>query len=154
MALLFKAFCRTGAFPALAAGVLIASVIGCDKGVSGLGKLVPVRGKVLLGDKPLTTGVVVFRPDAPKGNTSKHEPRGQIDADGNYKLMTDQKEGAAPGWYKVGIIAARQPTDPKRPYALPRSLIPLIYNDPEKSGLALEVVEKPGPGAYDLKISK
>jgi hypothetical protein len=154
MALLFKAFRRPGAFPALAAGVLVACVVGCGKGDGGQGKLVPVRGKVVLGDKPLTTGVVIFRPDALKGNTSKQEPRGQIDADGNYKLMTAEQEGAAPGWYKVGVIAARQPADPKNPYALPRSLVPLTYNDPEKSGLALEVAEKPGPGAYDLKLSK
>jgi hypothetical protein len=154
MALLCKAVWRPGAFPALVGSVLVACVVGCGKGDSGLGKLVPVRGRVVLGDKPLTTGVVIFRPDALKGNTSQQEPRGQIDADGNYKLLTAQQEGAAPGWYKVGVIAARQPADPKNPYALPRALIPLTYNDPEKSGLALEVVEKPSPGAYDLKISK
>jgi len=152
--MLFKAFWRPGTCAALVAGVLIAAVIGCGGGDGGPGHLVPVQGRVMLGDKPLTTGTVIFRPDASKGNPSQQEPRGQIDADGNYKLLTAQKEGAAPGWYKVGVIATRQPTDPKNPYALPQSLIPTIYNDPERSRLVKEVVEKPGPGAYDLRIGK
>jgi hypothetical protein len=146
--------CR-GAFPVLIAGVFLAAAIGCGQGDGDLGRLVPVEGKVMFGGKPLTTGVVIFRPDASKGNTSKHEPRGPIDADGHYKLVTaEKKDGAAPGWYKVGIIAARQSTDAKNPYALPQSLIPSFYNDPEKSRLDLEVVEKPNPGAYDLQIGK
>jgi hypothetical protein len=141
-----------GIFPVLIAGVFLAPALGCGRGDGGL---VPVQGKVMLADNPLTTGVVIFRPDAAKGNKSLQEPRGQIDAEGNYKLVTAQKkEGAAPGWYKVGIIAAHPSTDPKNPYARPKSLIPSIYNDPEKSRLAVEVVEKPGAGAYDLKISK
>ena len=144
-----------GAFSVLVAGVFLALALGCGQGDGDLGRLVPVEGKVMLGDKPLTTGVVIFRPDATKGNTSKHEPRGPIDAEGNYKLVTAEKrDGAAPGWYKVGIIAAQQSTDAKNPYALPKSLIPSIYNDPEKSRLAVEVVEKPSPGAYDLRIGK
>lgn len=148
---MLKAFWRSGAFPILVASLSLASVSGCGKQD---GKLAPVQGKVRVGDDPLSTGVVIFRPDASKGNTSKEEPRGQLDAEGNYKLQTAQKEGAAPGWYKVGIIAAHPSTDPKNPYALPKSLIPSIYNDPEKSGLTVEVVEKPNPGAYDLTIRK
>jgi hypothetical protein len=153
--MLFELFRQRAAFPVLVAGVFLTLATGCGQGDSDLGRLVPVEGKVMLESKPLTTGVVIFRPDASKGNTSKHEPRGQIDADGNYKVVTAQKkDGAAPGWYKVGIIATRQSTDPKNPYALPKSLIPLIYHDQEKAPLALEVVEKPRPGAYDLHIGK
>jgi hypothetical protein len=148
---MLKAFWRPRVVPVLVAGVFLASVSGCGKGD---GKLMPVQGQVKFGDAPLTTGVVIFRPDASKGNTSQHEPRGQIDAEGHYTLKTAQQEGAAPGWYKVGIIAAQQSTDANNPYALPKSLIPTIYNDPEKSRLALEVVEKPSPGAYDLTIRK
>jgi hypothetical protein len=108
----------------------------------------------MLGETPLTTGVVIFRPDATRGNTSLHEPRGQIDAQGRYLLRTGQKDGAAPGWYKVAIVAAQPSTDPNNPYALPKSLIPTIYNDPETSGLAREVQKKPAPGAYDLQIKQ
>ncbi|HEY7156989.1 MAG TPA: hypothetical protein VH575_23675 [Gemmataceae bacterium] len=148
---MLKAFWRPRTFPLLVAGVFLASASGCGKGD---GKLVPVQGTVKLGDAPLTTGMVIFRPDASKGNTSQHEPRGQIDAEGHYKLMTAQREGVAPGWYKVGITASQPSTDANNPYAILKSLIPSIYNDPEKSRLALEVVEKPNPGAYDLTIRK
>lgn len=117
-----------------------------------LDKLVSVQGQVMLGETPLTTGVVIFRPDASRGNSSQHEPRGQLDAKGHYHLRTGEKEGAAPGWYKVAIIAARPSTDPKNPYAPPQSLIPTIYNDPDNSGLDREVEKNPAPGAYDLQI--
>jgi hypothetical protein len=146
---------RRGAFLVLVAGVCLATALGCGQGEGDLGRLVPVEGKVRFGGKPLSTGVVIFRPDASKGNPSQHEPRGRIDAEGNYKLVTAQhKDGAAPGWYKVGLLAARPSTDAKDPYALPQSLIPSSYNDPETSRLALEVVEKPNVGAYDLQIGK
>src|SRR5215469_3246885 len=102
---MLKAFWRPRTFPLLVASVFLAFVSGCGKGA---GKLVPVQGQVKFGDAPLTTGVVIFRPDASKGNTSQEEPRGQIDAEGHYKLRTAQQEGAAPGWYKVGIIASQQ----------------------------------------------
>jgi hypothetical protein len=149
---MLKVFRHWRIVPLFVAGVVLACVMGCGK--DGEGKLVPVQGKVMVGDKPLTTGVVVFRPDAAKGNTSQHEPRGQIDAEGNYQLKTAQYGGAAPGWYKVGIITALPSTDAKAPYTIPPSLMPTIYNDPERSRLAVEVVEKPNPGAYDVKISK
>jgi hypothetical protein len=153
--MLLQLFGWRGIVPALVAGVLLAPVVGCGRGDGDLGRLVPVQGKVMLGGGPLTTGVVIFRPDAAKGNASKHEPRSHIDAEGHYKLVTAQRhDGAAPGWYKVGVIAVLQSTDRKNPYALPKSLIPSIYNDPEKSPLALEVVEEPTPGAYDLQIGK
>jgi len=138
--------------PVLVAGLVLAAVAGCGQSAGDLDQLIPVKGQVMLGETPLTTGVVIFRPDASRGNTSQHEPRGQIDAKGHYLLRTGQKEGAAPGWYKVAIIAARHSTDPKNPYARPQSLIPTIYNDPEKSGFAREVEKNSAPGAYDLQI--
>ncbi len=138
--------------PVLVAGLVLAAVAGCGKSAGDQDQLVSVQGQVLLGENPLTTGVVIFHPDASRGNTSQHQPRGQIDAQGHYILRTGQNEGAAPGWYKVAIIASRPSTDAKNPYALPQSLIPKIYNDPEKSGLAREVEKNPAPGAYDLQI--
>lgn len=149
---MLKVFRGGGIVPLLAAGAVLAAVLGCGKG--GEGKLAPVQGKVMQEDKPLTTGMVIFRPDPAKGNTSQQEPRGQIDAAGNYKLKTAQNDGAVPGWYKVGIIATLPSADPKNPYAIPQSLIPTHYNDPERSGLVVEVVEKANPGAYDVSISK
>ncbi len=139
--------------PVLVVGLVLAGVAGCGKN-GDLEQLVTVQGQVMLWEKPLTTGVVIFRPDASRGNSSQHEPRGQIDAQGHYLLRTGQKEGAAPGWYKVAIIAARPSTDPNNPYAPSPSLIPTLYNDPDTSGLAREVEKNAAPGAYDLQIKQ
>src|SRR6516165_4933167 len=57
---------------------------------------VPVSGKVMLDKKPLTTGIVSFRPDRGKGNTNAVEPRGKIAEDGSYTLATNGKPGAPP----------------------------------------------------------
>jgi hypothetical protein len=129
----------------------VAIFSGCDS--SGLGRIVPVKGNVTLDGKPLTTGSLVFKPDASKGNNSKFEPASAIGPDGSYSLFTKEREGAPPGWYKVGIVAQEEPsaTDP---YAPRKSLIPAHYNDAETSGLAVEVVASPPAGAYDLKLAK
>jgi hypothetical protein len=126
---------------------LTANVTGCDKG--GV-KLVAVEGKVMLGDKPVTNGFVMFKPDASKGNTSMEEPSGSIDAQGNYALSTGAKKGAAPGWYKVAVTAAEN-LDPNNPY-FTKWLIPEKYIDPQTSKLVVEVVENPAAGAYDFKL--
>jgi hypothetical protein len=144
-----RAVCCAGLF-CLAA---LVGLPGCGREV----KLVPVEGKVMLGDKVLamdanTTGTVIFYPDRSKGNTSLEEPRGSIDAAGNYKILTGRKPGAAPGWYKVTVDAAKV-LDPKNPYHSASSwLHPERYIDKEKSKLALEVVENALPGAYDLRL--
>jgi hypothetical protein len=119
-------------------------------GCGGGPKLPIVQGKVTAGDKPLRTGFVIFYPDKARGNDSKEEPRGDIDAEGNYVLYTRLEKGAASGWYKVAVSAADQ-IDPKNPY-FTNWLIPQKYIDPRTSGLAIQVVEGPVPGAYDLKL--
>src|SRR5262249_21855206 len=114
-------------------------------------QLTPVQGKVTFGDKPLTTGYVIYFPDAAKGNKSQEEPRAEIGPDGTYVLTTGTKPGAAPGWYKVAVSAADQ-IDPNNPY-FTKWPIPEKYINPNPSGLALEVVEKAAPGAYDLQLA-
>jgi hypothetical protein len=134
-------------------------VLGCGD-TSGVGQTFPVSGKVTFNDKPLTakTTMVLFKPDASKGNTSSFEPAGTVDADGNYKLLTQGKTGAPPGWYQV-VVTARDdaapvhPNGPKQHRPVAKSLLPSKYGQPQTSGLAIEVVEKPAPGAYDLKLS-
>jgi hypothetical protein len=95
---------------------------------------------------------VSFRPDAARGNTTRYEPAGQIDASGNYKLITAGKDGAPPGWYKVSVVAV-EPIDPGDPYAPRKSIVNRKYGTPD-SGLAVEVVAEPAPGAYDLKLTR
>jgi len=129
---------------------IVAAVI-CGCGSSGAGRLVPVAGKVTVDGKPLSTGSLVFKPDAAKGNASKFEPSGTIGSDGTYSLFTKEKPGAPIGWYKVGIVA--QQASANDPYVM-KSLVPERYNDADSSGLEIEVVASPVSGAYDLKLAK
>jgi hypothetical protein len=132
----------------------VASLSGCGKDKVGL---VQVEGKVMLGAKVLatdahTTGTVVLHPDKSKGNASLEEPRGPIDSEGNFKIATGTKPGAAPGWYKVTVDAAKV-IDPKNPYhSASGFLMPERYLDKETSKLAFEVVENAPAGTYDLKL--
>src|SRR5688572_8282919 len=97
-----------------------------------------VEGEVKFAGKLLTKGTVILYPDESKGNTTKHEPRAAIEADGRYKVLTHPRQGAPPGWYKVAVIVT-EPSDPKDLYSLPRWLIPEKYGKPEESGLSFEV---------------
>jgi hypothetical protein len=134
-------------------------VLGCGD-TSGVGKTFPVRGKVTLENQPLAaeTAVVLFKPDASKGNSSPWEPTANVDKDGNYSLSTNGKSGAPPGWYKVIVTATESgvasPKDPKRGHPHPRSLVPAQYGQAKTTDLVIEVVENPGLGAYDLKLKK
>jgi hypothetical protein len=114
--------------------------------------IVPVSGTVLVGDEPLTEGYVIFRPDPDKGNKSLHEPRGAIDKQGHYKLITgNDTPGAPQGWYKVGVVAQKTGTERHGP---PVYLISKKYADPNASGITIEVVKEPAPSAYDLKVTR
>ena len=131
---------------------LLGCATGCGNLDASLGHTVPVVGHVTYKGRPLTTGQVVFQPDAKKGNALPHEPRGGIDEEGNYELAVNGTTGAPPGWYRVTVIA-QEPFDPAKPYVIPRTLIPLKYSDPKMSGFTLQVVENPASGAYDLKLN-
>jgi hypothetical protein len=133
---------------------------GCGDS-SGVGRTVPVSGKVTVDGMPLAakTTVILFKPDASKGNASPFEPTGTVEDDGTYKLTTKGKSGAPPGWYKV-VVTAREETAPVHPKSpkshrpVARSLLSAKYGTAESSGLSIEVVESPAPGAYDLKLTK
>jgi hypothetical protein len=118
-------------------------------GCGGL-KLVPVSGKVTLGDKPLKGGGVCFIPDASKGNDARVSCVGRIDSEGRYQLTTsavkgsDSGKGAPLGWYKVTIITTLP--------GAPEITVDRKYLDPEKPTLFVEVVADPAPGAYDLHL--
>jgi len=133
------------------AGLLAVGPTGCGD-PSDVGRTVPVVGKVTVNGKLVKVGSVSFRPDKSKGNTSAHEPYGEIDAEGNYKLFTGKKEGAPVGWYRVSVFAG-EPVEvgnlsgQAKWYANPK------YAATDSSGLTVEVVEQPDPGAYDLKLT-
>jgi hypothetical protein len=127
--------------------VLAVGMAGCSEPRE---ELVRVEGKVRVGNQPLTTGTVIFVPDATRGNRSKEEPRGEIDPEGRYRLFTGAREGVQPGWYKVAVTAAEQ-LNPNNPY-FTKWLIPEKYIDTRTSNLALQVLKNAPSGAYDLQL--
>jgi len=128
----------------------LAVLAGCTKGES----LTEVRGKLYIGDEPSTKGMgyVTFHPDASKGNTWQEESVGAVQPDGTYSLESRGKKGAANGWYKVGVTVA-DVIDEKNPYVTNwRMPNPEKYQRWDKSGISVEVVDKPQPGQYDIKL--
>jgi hypothetical protein len=129
------------------------ALAGCSTG--GGDRLIPVEGSVTVDGKPLTGGAVIFYPDPAKGNTSGHEPRGDIGPDGRYKITTGgtQQPGAAAGWYKVSVYSGVR-TDPNNAYSPEQFLTSKKYLDKDKSGLEVEVKDGAPPGSYDFKLQK
>jgi len=130
---------------------------GCGD-ASDVGQTWPVSGKITVDDEPFTaqSTILVFKPDASKGNSSPFEPTGSVDAEGVYTLKTKSKKGAPPGWYKVVVTAREEAATvhPKSPKHRPtsKSLVHARYGQEKTTPLRVEVVEKPEPGAYDLKL--
>ncbi len=130
-------------------------IAGLSAALSGCGKqeqLLPVKGKVLFKDQPLPKGTVVLTPDAAKGNTTLHEPRGEIDAQGNYEINTSGKPGAPPGWYKVAVISMKEEIQKGGRGPPVQWLAPPRYTDPTTSQLAFEVKRNAPPDSYDLRL--
>jgi hypothetical protein len=136
---------------------LLVVLLGCDS--SGVGKTYPVTGSITVNGKPLTsaTVTVLFKPDAAKGNTTSFEPAGTVDEHGQYRVHTNGKEGAPPGWYKVVVTAfSGQPqhsaaAHDRRPIV--KSLLPQKYGSAASTTLTIEVVSNPAPAAYDLNLT-
>jgi hypothetical protein len=130
--------------------------VGCGDS-SGVGRTLPVRGTVTLDGQPLTaaTTVVLFKPDAAKGNQSLFEPVGTVDGQGRYTLFTRGKRGAPPGWYKVIVTATdgRVSAATKDRHPAPGSLLPALYGHEKTTPFTVEVVEDAAPQAYDLKLT-
>ncbi|MFL5243865.1 MAG: hypothetical protein ACJ8FY_17320 [Gemmataceae bacterium] len=153
----------TCSFPYLlrASPVLLISllVLGCGDD-SGVGQTFPVVGRITLDKEPLTakSTVVLFKPDAAKGNTTSFEPTGTVDETGTYTLLTKGRKGAPPGWYKVVVTATgASPVHAGGPQShrpVAQSLLPAKYGHEKTSDLSIEVVENPAPEAYDLKLTK
>ena len=148
---------RRPCLPVLLLGLLAS---GCGDS-SGVGPTFPVAGKVFFNNTPLTAKntVILYKPDAAKGNKGPFEPSGTVDTEGNYTLSTRGKSGAPPGWYKVVVTAREEaapvhPKGPKHHRPVSKSLLPARYGQAQSTDLSIEVVERPAPGAYDLRLSK
>jgi hypothetical protein len=131
------------------------SLLGCTKEE----KLTEVKGTLYIGDQPAksaegdkTEGFITFHPDASKGNTWQEEAVGHVKPDGTYELDMRGKKGAAKGWYQVGVTYA-DVIDPNNPYVSNwRMPNPEKYQYWSKSGIAVEIVDNPQPGQYDIKL--
>jgi hypothetical protein len=140
----------------MAIALLVSSLgLGCGDGITRL----PVTGKITLNNAPFTaeTTRVLFMPDKSRGNDSAFEPMGEVDQDGVYVLTTKGRNGAPPGWYKVVVTAHDNQVElagVRKDRPVPKSLLPVKYGTASTTDLAIEVVENPDPGHYDLKLSK
>jgi hypothetical protein len=140
----------------VAVALLSVLIPGCRRASAGAG-LYPVSGTVTLDGRPVEASVRVFgkvwfHPDAAKGNPGTTALVGHIDEHGRYQLGGGGG-GAPAGWYRVSVVVA-ETVDPRNPTARRRSLAPDRYGRPETSGVEVEVVADPAPGAYDLRLKR
>src|SRR5262245_41332218 len=118
---------------------------GCDSGI----KRVPVTGAVTLDGQPLSHGVLQFHPDEARGNVARVSCTGPV-KNGRYTLVTsgvtrsDTGDGAPLGWYKVTLLADLP--------GMAEIKVDRKFLSPETTPLAIEIVEKPDAGKYDLEM--
>ena len=120
--------------------------LACCLLLAGCGRapLTPVSGKVAYKGFNLQSGVIVFTPDAGRGERGSIAVA-KIREDGSYTLSTGDAPGASPGWYRITVSALANTsfTQPAgQGFTYPTSLLPEKYRDPESSLLTCEV--KPG----------
>ncbi len=130
---------------AAAVALVLLAAAGCGP------KLYPVRGKVTLADgQPVTEGMVVFerKGEAKEAVTA----RGEIQADGSYRLSTHRPgDGVPAGTYRVLVAPKFDPNAvdraPKPPPFDPR------YAEFGTSGLEFEV-KAGGPDEFPITVKK
>ncbi|HYT95240.1 MAG TPA: hypothetical protein VEL76_41365 [Gemmataceae bacterium] len=117
--------------------LLCLATTGCH---SGTPALATVHGKVSFRGQPLPGGTIIFAPDYARGCVGELACA-EIQPDGTYTLKTGDAAGAVPGWHRVTVCAILPPGQalPGYLYAIPPSLLPQRYRDPELSGLNCEV---------------
>lgn len=121
---------RTHIFGTLTLLLAAALFAGCQQRPA---TLAPVSGKVTYRGAALPGGLVVFTPDAARGESGTIACA-EIRADGTYVLNTGESPGATAGWYRV-TVAALAPAGA----GLPVPLVPEKYGDPQTSLLSCEV---------------
>jgi hypothetical protein len=124
-------------------------VTGCNQGPP---PLAPVHGKVTYRGSTLQSGTIVFAPDGSRGNTGPLA-HAEIQPDGSYSLHSGKGFGAVPGWHRVTVAAVHVPATPPpgQRFAVPQSLVPDRYRDPQLSGLVCEV-KADQPNVFNLNL--
>ncbi len=123
--------------------------------------LYPVAGKVLVGEKPVPSGMVQFRADAGRGNTTMEVPTGTIEPDGTFSLYTAGRPGAPAGWYRVLVLAdnfatgdpPKSPEWPRLPKDYPKPFVSVRYLYFHETDVIVEVVPEPREDAYVLRLN-
>jgi hypothetical protein len=116
---------------------LLVFATGCQRPVG----LHPVSGKVSYKGAALNNGVVVFTPDASRGESGPIA-LGNIREDGTFALSTGDAPGATAGWYRVTVAAFAKSSVP---------LLPEKYGNPELSLLRCEIKASQA-NAIDLNL--
>ncbi|HET6425818.1 MAG TPA: hypothetical protein VFG20_19160 [Planctomycetaceae bacterium] len=133
--------------------IVVVSLVLFLSGCSDSGpQLAPVVGHVTLDGKPLPRGSISLRPESTKDGWE--QPTGSIDADGKYAVYTQGRPGAPPGRYRVIIFATEATHDANGAAhpGLPTSIVPAIYNDPERTPLKIEATLQ-SRAPFDLELS-
>jgi hypothetical protein len=120
-------------------GALVLLAVGCSKDLPPQAKPFPVKGKVVLADgRPLTGGVVTFRPmgdDAAR----RYQGWGFVKADGSFEVAAfsdpGKGGGVAPGRYKV-LIGLREEGEGRGSNA---NLIPKQFTEESTTPLEVDV---------------
>ncbi len=120
-------------------GTLMLALLVLGGGCRRSTALLPVTGKVSYRGTALTKGIVVFTPDASRGESGPIA-LGTIRDDGSYVLNTGDVPGAGPGWYRVTVAVFSAPAA-QPAVAAPAAFLglPEKYRDPELSMLRCQV---------------
>ena len=123
--------------PWAAIALLLGLLAGCSPGQP---QYKPVRGKVLYHGTALAQGTIVFAPDVSRGYRGPLS-YAQIEPDGSYTLHSDDHPGALVGCHRVTVSSVLPTAQllPGQRFAVPLSLLPEKYRDPDRSGLSCEV---------------
>ena len=129
----------------------LVTVAGCQQG-SKLPPLGPVKGKVTVNGKPLTSGqVTVWSERKAEKDEQLPTSSGKINSDGTYEIFTGGQAGAPLGPAKATVSPSMEtPGDKKGP----KMDFNPIFTDLNQTTLRFTVVEKAAPGTYDLKLKK
>jgi hypothetical protein len=123
--------------------IIVALIAGCGEAEP---VLAPVRGRIVMEDKPMAEVIVTF---APIGNTTGNGALGATDRDGRFELTDVRGEkGAHPGEYKIHLYPAPLPKKTDAPVdvvSVGGGGIPAIYVDPNNTPLRANV---PPEGAH------
>jgi hypothetical protein len=128
-------------------GLLVLIIPACES--DPVGKTSPVKGKVTVEGKSLSTGSVTFFPDTAKGNKLAFTPGGKIGDDGSYEMFTNGKKGVPPGHYKVTVMAKTE-ADSTSPTKA-KLLVPEAVTNEKTTTLLIEVIDDASK-TYDLTV--